>query len=155
MSFREIVSGAIDKATNSFAGNNTGDAPVMMMLGGFKFSISTAVFQEVQRTTSWRWPAQERVGQFDALQFTGPGDDRVTFPGTIYPDFRGGTRQVEDLRKVANAGKPVRLISAAGAILGLWVIESIDETSSNFKPDGAPRRQDFTVTIRKFGNADV
>ncbi len=155
MSFREIISSQIDKALDSFAGNNSGNSPTLLMLGGFKFSLNTAVFQEVQRSTSWRWPAQERVGQYDALQFTGPGEDRVTLPGVIYPDFRGGTGQIEDLRKIAKQGKPVRLISGSGAILGLWVIESIDETASNFKPNAAPRRQDFTVTIRKFGDAEV
>ena len=131
MSYREIISGQIDKALDSFNGNSSGNAPTMMMLGAFKFSLNTAAFQEVQRSTSWRWPAQERIGQHDALQFTGPGEDRVTFPGVIYPDFKGGTGQIESLRKIARAGKPVRLISAGGAILGLFVIESIDETASS------------------------
>lgn len=155
MSYREIITGQADNALNGFSGNDAGNAPTLLMLGGFKFSLNTAVFQEMQRSTSYRWPAQERVGQYDALQFTGPGEDRITLPGTVYPDFRGGYDQVEALRKIALQGKPVRLISATGVMLGVWVIESVDETASSFKADGTPRRQDFTVTIRKFGNADV
>lgn len=155
MSYREIITGQVDKGLNSFSGNDAGNAPTLLMLGGFKFSLNTAVFLEVQRSTSYRWPAQERVGQYDALQFTGPGLDRVTLPGTVYPDFRGGYEQIDALRDIAAKGKPVRLISAAGVMLGLWVIESVEETASSFKVDGTPRRQDFTVSIRKYGDADV
>lgn len=155
MSFREIITGQLDKAQSRFAGNDAGNAPTLLMLGGFKFSLNTAAFQEMQRSTSYRWPAQERVGQLDALQFTGPGDDRITLPGTVYPDFRGGQGQVQALRSIAALGKPVRLISASGEMMGAWVIESVEETASGFKVDGKPRRQDFTVSIRKFSDADV
>lgn len=154
MPYRELLTGAVTKL-DTFSGNDSGNAPTLLMLGGFKFSLNTAVFQEVQRSTSWRWPAQERVGQYDALQFTGPGDDRVTLPGVVYTDFRGGVAQVESLRQIAAQGKPVRLISATGEMLGLWVVLSVDETASSFKPDGTPRKQEFNVTIRKYGDADV
>lgn len=155
MSFREIVSGQVDKALNSFSSNNAGNAPTMLILGGFKFSVNTAVFQEQRRMTSYRWPAQERIGQFDALQFTGPGEDRITLPGVIYPDFRGGADQLNELRSLASRGQPLRLIAASGEVLGMWVIESVEEVQSTFKVDGSPRRQDFTITIKKFGDADV
>lgn len=155
MSFREIVSGQVDKALNSFSSNNAGNAPTMLILGGFKFSLNTAVFQEQRRMTSYRWPAQERIGQFDALQFTGPGEDRITLPGVIYPDFRGGSDQLNELRSLASRGQPLRLIAASGEVLGMWVIESVEEVQSTFKVDGSPRRQDFTITIKKFGDADV
>lgn len=152
MSFRETINGIIQHAPGAFQGNESGNAPVMLMLGGFKFSLNTAVFQEMQRNTSWRWPAQERLGQYDALQHTGPGDDRITLPGVIYPDWRGGVQQVDELRALAAQGRPLRLIAATGQILGMWVIESIGETQSFFLPDGTPRRQEFTLTIKKYGD---
>jgi len=156
VSFRETVNGIIQSAQGAFQGNDSGNAPVMLMLGGFKFSLNTAVFQQVQRSTSYRWPAQERIGQLDALQFTGPGDDRITLPGIVYPDFRGDVHQIAQLRELASVGRPLRLIAATGDILGLWVIESVDETQSIFKPDGLPRRQEFTLSIRKFSDdADI
>jgi len=150
--FRETINGILQNAIGSFQGNSSGNAPVMLMLGGFKFSLNTAVFIELQRSTSYRWPAQERVGQFDALQFTGPGDDRITLPGVVFPDWRGGAGQVDDLRRLASQGRPLRLIASTGAMLGAWVIEHVDEVQAFHKPDGSPRRQEFTVTIRKFGD---
>ena len=64
---REFVTGQIDKAISRFAGNNSGNAPVLMMLGTFKFSLNTAVFAEVVRSTAYTWGAQARVGQLAAL----------------------------------------------------------------------------------------
>ena len=156
MSFRETVNGIFQLAQSGFRGNDSGNAPVLLMLGGFKFSLNTAVFQQLQRSTAYRWPAQERVGQLDALQFTGPGEDRITLPGIVYPDLRGDASQISQLRDLAKGGRPLRLISSSGEILGLWVIESVEETQSLFKPDGAFRRQEFNLTIRKFSDdADV
>lgn len=152
MSYRETVNGIIQRAIDSFRGNDSGNAPVLAMLGGFKFSLNTAVFLTMERSTTFRWPAQERVGQYDALQFTGPGDDRIRLPGIIYPDWRGGTGQIEELRQLASQGRPLQLILSTGEVLGLWVIENIEDSQAVFKPDGTFRRQDFVVSIRKYGN---
>lgn len=140
------------ETTSGFQGNHSGNAPVMLMLGGFKFSLNTAVFQQLQRATAYRWPAQQRVGELDALQFTGPAEDCITLPGVIYPDFRGGADQLDALRTLASEGRPLRLITATGDILGLWVVETVEETQSAFKPDGSPRRQEFYLSIRKFSD---
>lgn len=150
MSFRESLNGFIQTLEGAFQGNDSGNAPVMLMLGGFKFSLNTAVFQEVQRSTSYRWAAQDRLHKFDALQSTGPGDDRITLPGVVYPDWRGGVGQLDDLRALANEFRPLQLIDSFGMLLGLWVIDSIEEIQTEFKPDGTPRKQQFTVSIRKF-----
>ncbi|WP_251278295.1 phage tail protein, partial [Enterobacter hormaechei] len=70
---REFVTGAVDKLLSQFKANDSGNAPVLLMLGGFKFSLNTAVFREIQQSNEYRWQAQDRVGQMAALQYTGPG----------------------------------------------------------------------------------
>jgi hypothetical protein len=157
MASRQDIEGFIQRVQDRFFKNDSGNSPVMMMLGGFKFALNTATFQEVNRATSYRWPSQERVGQYFARQFTGPGDDTITLPGVIYPDFRGGYAQIDNLRSIAEQGRPVKLISAMGDMLGVWVIERIEDSRKVFKPDGTFRKQDFTVTLMRFGddNADL
>ena len=150
MSIREVINGVIYRAQKTFKGNDAGNAPVLLMLGDFKFSLNTAVFQEQLRSTSYRWAGQERVGQLDALQFTGPGEDNITLPGVVYPDFRGGPYQVDDLRTIASQGKPLRLVFADGTIGGDWVITNIEDTKSIFKIDGGARKQEFSLSIRRF-----
>ena len=56
---REFVTASIDKLLSSFQSNDSGNAPVLLMLGGFKFSLNTAVFQEIQQSNEYGWAAQE------------------------------------------------------------------------------------------------
>jgi phage protein U len=122
---------------------------LMALWGRFPFGINTAAFQELSRDTSWRWPGQELFGQMPALQFVGPGDDTITLPGVIYPEFRGGTKQIQDMRDLASNGTPELLLDGRGNILGKWVCTNISEVQSTFAGFGIPLKQEFTITLRR------
>jgi len=124
---------------------------IMMRLGSFSFGINTAAYNELRRSTEYKWPAQERFGQYDALQFTGPGQDSITLSGVILTAYRGGTGQLDRLRSLAAQGRPQLLVSGLGSIMGRWVIERIDEGQTVFAAAGMPRRQEFTVQLRRYG----
>jgi len=123
---------------------------VMMQLGGFQFGIPTAAYQELQRTTEWRWPTQERFGQMPVLQFTGPGADTMSLTGVIFPEWNGGVVQLDALRALGDAGTPHALVGGNGASLGQWVVESVDEGQTVFAAGGVPRRMEFTLQLRRF-----
>lgn len=127
-------------------------AEVMLKLGDYPFSIDTAAYQRLQRTTQYRWAAQSRVGQHDALQFTGYGADQITLTGRIYPSWRSGPHQIRDMRATASRGEPLMLVDGNGYIHGRWVMLSVEEQSDIFAIGGVPRRQSFTLTMRFFDN---
>lgn len=123
---------------------------VMLGLGGYKFSISTAAYDALSRSTSWRWPAQERAGRAPARQFTGKGDDTVTLTGIIFAE-QGGLGQIEALRKLADTGKPQIMVDQLGFIRGKWCIEQITEKQDSFFSDGVARRQEFSIQLSAYG----
>ncbi len=125
-------------------------AEIMMQLGDFQFGLDTAAYQEFQRTTAYNWASQARFGMDDALQSTGPGADTISLPGIIYPQFRGGLGQIDDMR--AQAGKFIQqpMIDGRGTMLGDWVIEGIEERGAVFGPAGVALRQEFTIRLRRF-----
>ena len=125
-------------------------ANVMMRLGVYKFSISTAAYQQLSRSTSYRWSRQERVGVNDALQFTGLGADTIELSGVVFPAFEGGLSQPDHLRLQASIGIPLPLISGLGRVLGLWCVEEIRETQSVFAKGGAPLRQEFELRLARY-----
>lgn len=127
----------------------TGHMP-MMLIGTYSFSLNTAAFQELERKTEYKWVAVERHGQDDALQFVGPGMDTISLPGVIYPSYRGGGGQLNAMRALAGRGIPQSVIDGAGNVYGLWVIEGIDEKQSYFTAFGQPRKQEFTMQLRRF-----
>lgn len=122
----------------------------MMRLGGFTFGLSTAAYQELQRQVEYKWASLERFGQMDAKQYTGPGDDSITLNGVVFPEFRGGTGQLDRLRALGASGQPQTLVSGSGKVMGRWIIETVTEGQSIFASGGVPRRQEFTVAVKKF-----
>ncbi|WP_280565158.1 phage tail protein [Chromohalobacter sp. 48-RD10] len=131
-------------------------ADVMMKLGRYKFTLDTAAYQEFSRATEYRWAAQSRVGQHDALQFTGYGEDAITLSGRIYPGWKGGPDQIRDMRDQAGEGEPLMMVDGNGYVHGRWVILNIEERGDTFAPGGVPRRQRFTLKMRYYDDgADV
>ena len=80
----------------------------MMALGQFVFGLDTLTYQELQRSTEWRHPTNSRVGARPARQFIGVGEDTITLTGLQVPEFRGNRRSLDDVRAMADAGKPKR-----------------------------------------------
>lgn len=124
---------------------------VMMRLGSFDFSLSTAAYQQFSRSTAYRWQGQNRYGQLPAQQFTGYGDDTVTLEGVIIPEFSGGLHQLDKLRAEADKGEPLKLIDGLGYVWGPWVIQSIEETQSVLLSNGLPRRLEFNLKLIRYG----
>ncbi|CAG2144359.1 hypothetical protein LMG31506_02989 [Cupriavidus yeoncheonensis] len=130
-------------------GYTTGQT-MMMQLGGYQFGIATAAYQELQRTSEYRWPSQDRFGQAGALQFTGVTNEAITLQGVVYPEYRGGGGQLDTLRALAAQGQPQLMVAGNGTQLGRWVIEAVDERQGTFAAEGLPRRQEFVLKLRKF-----
>lgn len=127
---------------------------MMMIFGMFVFSIPTATYQQLQRTTSWRHVSNSRVGDMPAYQFTGKGEDVITLDGSIVPEF-GSQISLTALRLMGDTGKSFPLIAGNGKIYGLWVLKSVNETQSYFFKDGTPRKIEFTLTLEKTTTAGV
>jgi phage protein U len=123
---------------------------VMMRLGSFGFSMTTAAYQEFQRTSAYTFAAIPRFGKDDALQSTGRGADTVMLPGVIYPEFLSGTGQLDALRALADEQVPQVMIDGRGNMLGEWVIEEVEERGSFFGPAGVALKQEFTVKLRRY-----
>lgn len=126
----------------------------MLRLGSFNFSLNVAVFQEMRRVSEYKWAAQERFGQTPARQFVGIGDDAITLPGVIYPEWKGSSNAMAKLRAMASQGLPYLMLDAQGHIYGRWVIESIEETRGVFAAFAQPKKIEFAVTLKYFDGTD-
>lgn len=134
---------------------------ILMTLGDgqvqFIFSIDTAAYQSLQRRTEWRWPAQERLWNDPARQFTGRGNDEITMDGVILPAYRGGLGQIAAMREMADAAlrdgsiaRPLLLVTGYGDVLGEWVITGLEEEQPVIGPSGAPLEQRFRLTLAAY-----
>lgn len=139
--------------------SSTAGGPYMARLGQYHFSLETAAFNQLHRSTEYRWARQDRISRAPAHQFLGIGEDKIELRGTIYPHFRGGLGQLSLMRAAAGDGKPLALIYAfenVGQYNGLWCITSIGDERSVPIRNGAARKIEFSLCLVAYGeDADV
>jgi hypothetical protein len=66
-----------------------GPLAVMLALGSYRFSLSTAAYQELERSAQWRWPAQEVLRALPVRQWVGPGNRTIKLSGLVLPHYKG------------------------------------------------------------------
>ena len=148
------------RAAGDAAATAGGSAPApasaaesMLTWGQVAFGVSTASIDRLRRRTEYRWPAQARVGRRPSLQSVGPGADKITLDGVMFPGYRGDARLIRDVLAAAAAeGRALLLTEATGRVHGKWALESIDETRSGLFADGAPRRIEYSAVFSHYGD---
>jgi len=120
---------------------------VMMGLGGYRFGLSTAAFQSLTRDVDLGWQSVPRAANLPSYQNTSLGSESVELKGIIYPHFRGGIAQIAAMRAQARQRVPLPLVTGYGEWLGLWIMMKVSETQGIFISSGAPRKQEFTVSL--------
>jgi hypothetical protein len=124
---------------------------VLLALGNYRFSIANGAYQKLKRKTEWRHPSTERIGMPPGSQFVGPGDDTISIDGVIYPHYRGGLRQIDQMRAQAGMGRALALTTGYGRYLGTFLILSVEETQDAPMSDGAPRKIEFNIELKAPG----
>jgi phage protein U len=124
----------------------------MLALGAFRFSISTAAYQQLERQSSYKWEEVERFGQAPLMQYCGYDSETISLQGTILPEYKGGLGQMSQMRVQASLGIALPLVTGTGNYYGLWVVESITEAQEVFWSNGQPRKIDFQINLKKYLN---
>ncbi len=121
---------------------------MMMCLGQFEFGLTTIAHQELQRQTAWRHASNNRVGARPASQYLGVGEETLTLPGSIVPEF-GQRSSLEELHRMADTGAAFALVDGLGRVYGQFVITDKSETGSLLDRYGQPQRIEFSLTLRR------
>ena len=118
----------------------------------YYFNLDTAAFEELTRSSDFRWASQERLSRRPAQQAIGMGEERIKLKGSIYPGFKGGLKQLDTLRSIGAQLQPLGLTTGYGDVLGNWCLKSIEEEQSAFLQGGIPRKQAFTLEFVRYGD---
>jgi len=118
----------------------------------YYFNLDTAAFDELRRSTEYRWASQERLTRRPAQQAVGIGEDKITLKGAIFPGFKGGIKQLDTLRSLGAQLLPLTLTTGYGDVLGTWCLKNVDEEQSALLQGGIPRKQAFTLEFVRYGD---
>jgi phage protein U len=110
-----------------------------MVLGFFVFERHTLPYQSMQYSKDYRWASNDRIGKPPAYQFLGEGETSRTLSGTLYPEITGGRLSLTAVELMANEGRAWPLIDGTGLILGMYVIEKVTHTHTEFFSDETHR----------------
>jgi phage protein U len=128
-------------------------ADVMLRLGQFAFQIDGATYQEFNRTNEYRWQSQPYVNAPPGYQYTGKGEESISLSGVVFPGYIRSFEQLNLMRAEADKGTPLLLVDGRGFVYGRYIIQSISEAVNSFYPQGVPRRQQFNLELKRYGNA--
>lgn len=128
-------------------------AAIMLALGGYRFSLPTAPYQELERIANWRWPSQDLLLQFPARQFVGPGDVTIALQGVVMPHYRallgasniisrvpsiigalGGVERALSALQAANLGGAAGAGSSAVNTPGYWQLDALKQDADRGVP---------------------
>lgn len=118
----------------------------------YYFNLDTAAFDELRRSTEFRWASQERLSRRPAQQAVGIGEEKITLKGAIFPGFKGGIKQLDTLRSLGAQLKPLTLTTGYGDVLGTWCLKNVEEEQSALLQGGIPRKQAFTLEFARYGD---
>ncbi|ALZ95110.1 Phage protein U [Leclercia adecarboxylata] len=122
---------------------------MMMVLGLYVFMLRTVPYQELQYQRNWRHAVNSRINRRPSMQFLGPDNDSLTLSGVLLPEITGGRLSLLALEQMAEQGKAWPLIEGSGTIYGMFVIESLNQTKTEFFESGMARRIEFTLTLKR------
>lgn len=128
---------------------------MLLALGLFTFGIDTLAFDELARRASWRHATSPRIGDRDATQYTGPGEETISIPGSVYAEIADGDVSLDELRTMAASGDAWSLVDGMGYVYGAYVIQTIDDRRKHFYPNGKPRRIDFAIELLRVDRDDA
>ncbi|HGX8554422.1 TPA: phage tail protein [Escherichia coli] len=101
------------------------------------------------KSTSAELQSAAAMGRRFGEALAGPDNDMLTLSGVLMPEITGGRLSLLALEQMAEQGKAWPLIEGSGTIYGMYVIEGLNQTKTEFFRDGMPRRIEFTLSLKR------
>lgn len=125
-----------------------------MMLGPHAFEATGFSYTDIQRRVQTPWADIAVAQDLNQQQWTGPTSEDVTIRGVLFPaEFPAS---LQGLIAAAQAGTPLMFVSGdalAGAVHGMFTIQSIDEDRSHHDRAGRAWRNAYSITLKRYGSA--
>lgn len=124
---------------------------MMYMLGFFEFESQKVLPRSIQRTDSYQWKSQQRLGRGTAAQPIGIGKHTKKMDFKWFPCGDKSAWTLDLLREEAELMQPLWLIDGNGEIHGRFYIEKINEKRRELYPNSMPRVVEGSLDMTFYG----
>lgn len=84
-----------------------------------------------------------------ARQYVGLGEDTISLQGVIAGELAANLDVLDELRALADEGKPQALVEGTGRVYGAYLLVSLNETRKELFADGTPRLIEFQMQLER------
>lgn len=124
----------------------------MLKVGNIKFGLDGPAYKQFTHEIEANWAAQGRINRRPALQFVGIGAEKISLTGTIYGLFKNlGIGQLKQVEASLLSPGPQMVMDGTGRRYGYFIVRSMKEDRSAFISNGAPQKQEFTISLERYG----
>lgn len=120
---------------------------MLMKLGAIEFELFPLNTHEYSRSSMTDFARKPVVGARQPLEYVGQGEETMSITGRLFPHKLGGLAEFAVLRTMQEAGMAQFLMRGDGRPLGWFVVESVEENSSEIHYDGVGQVIDFTIKL--------
>lgn len=124
--------------------------PTPMALGPFQFQALGFSFEAQDREVDSPWSEISVGGRLDALHWTGPKSDTFVISGCLFTEAFGGQGSLDGIIAAQLAGRPLTLVTRAGRVHGLHVVEGTSQQRSYIRGDGMARKVQYDIKLKRY-----
>ncbi|SFU79769.1 phage tail protein [Pseudoduganella namucuonensis] len=133
----------------------------------YHFGLSSSAFDSLRRQSTFGIEGVPRLGRRDATQAVGQGSESLSLSGTVfvsklaareaaatgpYADLEQDVAELDKLRRIGLALRPLLLTTGYGDVLGRWYMGALTEEQGGLRAGGHARKQTFTLEFKRYGD---
>lgn len=122
---------------------------MLYQLGLLTIDVTPFNAHAVDRSSSADYAAKDVVGTMRPREFTGEGEEQVSLKGRLFPEKFGGLGGLSALDMMRKSGQPQLLMRGDGSLLGWFVIESVNESSTMLDAQGVGKVIEVTIDLAR------
>lgn len=118
-------------------------------LGDIKFELIT-YFNGLNETVSYNYAQHNRINNKPILQFLGKNLQEEDIKLNFHRTFCIPEDEIKKLKEVADAATPLKFLKGNGEYIGVFVIESIGQTTEQASPEGDLMSVQVDVRLKEY-----
>lgn len=120
----------------------------MFVIGGVRLELHPLNVNEVDHDNGSDFAKHQVLGARPAYEFMGPGEEKLSFKGDVFPRAIGGMAELALLKSLQADGQAI-MVTRGNALMGWFRITRLKEGHTHLSEDGVGRKVAIQIDIER------